>query len=417
MPRVALALCAAVVAVPVALVARAEAAQPRTWNFDQIRIGQSQSAGRNGAGTTVAVLDTWVDVTHPDFGGRVLRGADCTGGACRSGNAAPDGCEAHGTHVAGTVASATYGVAPQARILPIRVLKWDGDECTGRSNDLALAVRYAVSHGAHIVNISAGAAVPLSGRDTTLDSAVADAARAGVLVVFAAGNQNLPVADSYGGNALIVAATRRDGALASYSQHGQGIDLAAPGGDATGNECTVSGCVVSTWSDGSHHQYAALAGTSMAAPHVSGVAALLYSQRPRTREDVVNRLRSTAKPLRDAGSGLINASSALGASAAPPTASTSPKPSSSVIRVSPAPKPRERVTPTPAPSPTTRPTPTPSPTVVPTPAPLPTTEPPVAEPPLPGPDGTSRAGPVALALALVALTGAATLSASVRVRT
>lgn len=414
-PRAVLAAVTAVVAVPVALVATAQAAQPRTWNFDQIRLGQAQTAGRNGAGTTVAVLDTWIDAGHPDLGGRVLKGADCTGGSCKAGNAAPDRCEAHGTHVAGTIASATYGVAPQARILPVRVLRWDGDECTGRSNDLALAVRYATSHGAQVVNISAGAAVPLSNRDTTLDSAIADAARAGVLVVFAAGNEGVPVTDTYGGNALIVAATGRDGALASYSQYGQGIDLAAPGGDPPGDECSVEQCVVSTWSDGTRHQYAALAGTSMAAPHVSGVAALLFSQRTRTRDDVVNRLRSTARPLRNAGSGLINASSALGASAAAPTARATTPPRRSVVPVKPAPKPQARVTPKPTPRPTPRPTPARTPTPALTPSPSGTTDPPlaIAEPPpaLPG-EGPSRAGPIGAALVLLALAGAGTVGAA-----
>lgn len=398
---------AATVAMTAALVATAEAAQPRTWNFDQIRIGQSQAAGRNGAGITVAVLDTWIDHAHPDFGGRVLLGADCAGGTCTRSNAPPDKCEAHGTHVAGTVASATYGVAPQARILPIRVLKWQDGECSGNSGDLARAVRYATAQGARIVNISAGAAVPLSGRDPALDSAVADAAGKGVLVVFAAGNQNLPVADSYGNNALIIAATRRDGRLASYSQYGQGIDLAAPGGDATGDTCTVSGCVVSTWSNGTEHQYAALAGTSMAAPHVSGVAALLFAQGGRTRENVVARLRETARPLANAGDGLIDAAAALGASAAPPPAATSAPPSTNVVKVKPKPKPQARATPTPTPTP--KPTPTPSRTLTPSPigTAAPATSPPVAEPPLAEPvRPTERTVPVALAMLLVVTVGA-----------
>ena len=418
--RASLAAAAAALAVPVALVATAEAAQPRTWNFDQIRIGRSQEAGRNGAGTTVAVLDTWIDRTHPDFGGRVLLGADCTGGSCRTGNVPPDRCEAHGTHVAGTVASVTYGVAPQARILPIRILKWDGDECAGSSRDLSLAIRHAVSRGAQVVNISAGAAVPLSARDSGLDAAVADAARAGVLVVFAAGNQNLPVTDTYGGNALIVAATARDGGLASYSQYGSGIDLAAPGGDAPGDTCTVRDCVVSTWSDGTEHQYAALAGTSMAAPHVSGVAALLFSQRPRSRDDVIARLRQTARPLRNAGDGIVDAAAALGASAAPPAASTSAAPASSVVKVKPRPKPQGRPTPTPTPKPSAAPTPTPTPTPSPTPAATsasPSEAPsPIAEPPVGPAGGTSRAGPVALALLLLAGVGAATVSETARAR-
>ena len=406
MTRAGIAFVAATLAVPVAFATRAEAAQPRTWNFDQIHIGQSQAAGRNGSGVTVAVIDTWIDRAHPDLGGRVLTGADCaTGGACVTGNVAPDKCEAHGTHVAGTVASATYGVAPAARILPIRVLKWSNNECAGTSNDLARAIRYAIGHGAKVINVSAGAAVPLGQRDTTLDSAVADAAQAGIVVVFAAGNQNLPIADSYGGNALIVAATKRGGGLASYSQHGQGVDLAAPGGDTGSDTCNLTDCVVSTWSDGTHHQYAALAGTSMAAPHVAGLAALLFAQRSRSRDDVIKRLRDTAHPLSGAGDGVIDASAALGVSAAPPPTAR-PAPSSSVVKVKPRPKPAARATPTPTPSPSRKPTPTPRPsppvvlTIAPTPVP---TEPPRATTKA---ARETRAVPIGLAVMLLLAVGA-----------
>ena len=391
--------------------------QPSTWNFAQIRIGQSQPAGRDGAGVVVAVVDTWVDRAHPDLGGRVMTGADCANAACTKGNVAADACEAHGTPVAGTVASSTYGVAPAARILPLRVLRWNGKECTGDSRDVAAAVRYATANGARVVNLSIGAAVPLAGSDATLDDAVADAAAAGVLVVFAAGNQNLPVADSYGGNALIVAATARNGRLASYSQHGAGIDLAAPGGDTPTDTCDVEGCVVSTWSDGTNHQFAALAGTSMAAPHVSGVAALLFAQRSRTRSQVIARLRDTARPLANAGDGIIDASAALGVSASPRPTATSAPPSPKVVRVQPRARPPARTaTPAPKPTATRTPTPKPTPTLTPAPVPSPTTAPPaaapyvVAEPPA---APVSRTVPVGLAVMLVlAAAGGTALSAS-----
>jgi thermitase len=407
---------AASLALAVALApgAGATPAQPSTWNFQQIHIGRSQAAGRDGAGVIVAVADTWIDVSHPDFKGRMLSGADCAGGSCKSGSAKPDGCEAHGTHVAGTVASTYYGVAPAAKILPVRVLKWDGKECVGTSGDLARAIRYAVSRGAKVVNVSAGAAVPLANRDSTLDSAVADAAAAGVLVVFAAGNQNLPVADSYGGNALIVAATGRDGALASYSQHGTGVDLAAPGGDPPGDTCTEAQCVVSAWSDGSRHLYAALAGTSMAAPHVSGIAALLFAQRSRTRNDVIARLRGTAHPLSGAGDGLVDAAAALGASSAPaPTATSSRPPSSApVVRVPPRSRPAAR-TPAPTPKPTPKPKPTPTPGAATTPPPAgPSPAPSVSEPPREAePLGHgSRTVPAALAAVLLLVTAGGTVA-------
>ncbi|MBW3654458.1 MAG: S8 family serine peptidase, partial [Actinobacteria bacterium] len=105
------------------------------------------------------------------------------------------------------------------------------------------------------------------------DRASKKAARAGVVVVFSAGNASLPVTDSYGGSAVIVAATGRSGQLASYSQRGSGVDLAAPGGDPeTPDVCTQADCVTSLFPG---NRYSVAAGTSMAAPHVSGVAALL----------------------------------------------------------------------------------------------------------------------------------------------
>lgn len=405
MRRLYAALAALVVALP------AHAAQPSTWSFRQIRIGQAQAAGRNGAGVTVAVIDTWIDWAHPDFGGRVLTGADCVGGTCVPGHVAPDKCEAHATHVAGIVASATYGVAPAAKILPLRVLKWDGKDCTGTSSDLAVAVRYATAHGARVVNISAGAAVPLAGHDTDLDAAVAAAAQAGVVVVFAAGNANLPVADSYGGDALIVAATGPDGHLASYSQYGNGVDLAAPGGDPATDTCTVEECVVSTWSDGTHDQFAALAGTSMAAPHVSGVAALLFAQRTRTRDQVISRLRDTARPLANAGDGLLDASAALGVSASPAPAPR-PTPTHVVVRPrtkttvrTPAPTTPPAVAASAMPRPTTPPPATPAESAV---ATAPPSTPAAAEPPA-AEQRDDRTLPIGVAALLVLVTGTATV--------
>ncbi|MDQ1713262.1 MAG: thermitase [Frankiaceae bacterium] len=408
--RLRTALAGTVLALPFAMPAHATPPQADTWNFRQIHVGQSQAAGRDGAGVTVAVVDTWVDRSHPDLGGRVLPGADCSGGTCTPGPVAADKCDAHGTHVAGTIASRTYGVAPAARILPLRVLKWDGTECQGLSGDVAAAIRYAVAHDARVVNVSLGATVPLAGKDADLDDAVTEAAQAGVLVVFAAGNQDLPVTDSFGPDALIVAATARDGGLASYSQHGTGVDLAAPGGDSPTDTCTLDGCVISTWWDGKH-VYAALAGTSMAAPHVSGIAALLFAQRPRSRNDVVARLRGTAHPLAQAGSGLVDAAAALGASAAPRATATPTSPNA-VVRVTPkrsTPKAKPR---TAAPTPPATPKPAPK-RPAPTPAPVPS--PTVVEPPLALPSREEdRTVPLTAAALLLAAVAAATVASARR---
>ena len=329
LPAIAAALLCAVVAMPAGA-----ATQPRTWHADQARVPAAQTAGRDGNGVLVAVIDTWVDPTHPAFGGRVLAGADCVGG-CRAGAAARDTCE-HGTHVAGTVAASDYGVAPKARILPLRVLAYDPAEklCTGSSDDAADAIRFATRAGAKVINLSLGGSVPLVQQDPDMINAVTEAANAGVVVVLAAGNQSYPVTDQYGDSALIVAATDNQGRLPSYSQRGTGVDLAAPGGDAPSGTCTAQTCVASLWPDG---EYAAMAGTSMAAPHVSALAALLIAQAPsRGRADVIATMRSTARPLASAGDGLIDMAAALAVRGAKP-APSQPRPAPTTARPAPAP--------------------------------------------------------------------------------
>lgn len=322
-----LALASLALAAPLASTAGA-ATQPSTWNFTQARVPGAQAAGRDGDGVLVAVIDTYVDGSHGDFGGRVLPGLSCSGGTCTAGQR-PDGC-AHGTHTAGTVASTTYGVAPRARVLPVQVLyasgsndsNGDNDNCGGSPADVAAGIRAAVAAGASVLNLSLGSKVPGLGPSSDVTDAVADAARAGVVVVFAAGNSSVPVTDSYGADALIVAATGPSGSLASYSQSGSGVALAAPGGDPSlFVGCRDSTCVRSLYP---RSRTALLAGTSMAAPHVAGIAALLIAEDPsRGRDDVVSVLRRTARPLSGAGSGLVDATAALAQrpQAPPPPAS------------------------------------------------------------------------------------------------
>lgn len=330
----AVTVVASLAAVCTALPALAGAAQQRTWHADQATVPGAQSAGRSGAGVTVAVLDSWVDRDHPDFEGRVLQGADCIGGTCRAGQGT-DPCD-HGTHVAGTVAASSYGVAPRARILPVRVLTHDegSGDCVGRPADVAAGVRWAVAHGAQVMNLSLGPDVPGLSSSSAIPDAVREAAEAGVVVIFSAGNTGAPVADSYGDTALIVAATGRSGGLASYSQRGVGVDLAAPGGDPEDEDaCTQADCITSLYPG---NRYAVAAGTSMAAPHVAGIAALLIAQQPsRTRQQVMARMTSTARPLADAGAGRVDATAALGAkrqTAAPTPRSTATRSPAPVVR-------------------------------------------------------------------------------------
>jgi subtilisin family serine protease len=300
-----------------------------SWNFHQAKVTTSvQQAGNKGSGVVVGIVDTWVDAAHPDLKGRVLSGADCAGmaGTCRAGWAAKDNC-GHGTHVSGTVAATNWGVAPKATILPVRVLTYDKDsgECTGATADVAAGIRWATDNGADIINLS------LAPEDTDAQTnhgvvtlAVQRAVDQGIVVVFAAGNSDKPVDDQYGGRALIVAATGPNGRVASYSQRGTDVTVAAPGGDPKANDCAADGsdCIISTWySARDSHSLAALAGTSMAAPHVAGLAALVLGQdRSRSSEAVVDRISTTADPVSGGGKGRIDAAAALGV-----TLSSTPK--------------------------------------------------------------------------------------------
>ena len=381
----ALATVAGLLLLPMTAAVAAPTAAQRTWNFDQVNVPAARSAGSSGEGVLVAVLDSWIDPAHQDFEGRVLAGADCVGGTCKPGPPPKDSCD-HGTHVAGTVASTSFGVAPRAKILPVRVLTYDPASklCVGNPEDVAAGIRWAVRNKARVINLSLGPDVPGLTTSPTIPTAVKEAAAADVVVVFSAGNSGAPMTSSYGGDALVVAATARSGGLASYSQRGDGVDLAAPGGDPkTQDSCTQSDCITSLYPG---NRYAVAAGTSMAAPHVAGIAALLLGQQPtRTRSQVFDRLKSTARPLAGAGSGLVNAAAALGVSSQTeaPRASTPPSPVTST--------PSQRSSaPTPASSaPASAPA-----TVIPAPTASPVLSPPVNVPASPVPIGSPTPLPV-----------------------
>ena len=299
-----------------------DACAARQWGLAQIAAPQAWGATRGGA-VRVAVVDTGVDFRHPDLRERLvaIRGSNLRRntayrcpweprGGTRSRAVAVDD-NGHGTHVAGIVVAragngvGVAGVAPNARVLPVKVLDRRG---TGNDAAVARGICFAVAHKARVVNLSLGAdplgQLLVSGSGERTARAVDYAFRRGVSVVVAGGNDAFPLCGfrSVREQALCVGALARNGLKATYSNFGDANAVMAPGGDGGG--CRDDGSVWSTiWpsspDDCSKRGYQPLAGTSMAAPHVAGAAALVIARygRRATPAFVYGRLRTTADDL------------------------------------------------------------------------------------------------------------------------
>jgi thermitase len=254
------------------------------WGLAKI---QAPAAWDQETGTSdfiIAIVDTGVDLNHPDLNAKMVAGWDFVNG---DGAAKDD--HGHGTHVAGIAAAETNndqgvaGVSWGARIMPIKVLDRDGD---GYWSDVARGVRYACDHGAQIINLSLGGDNPSS----TLKDALEQAYQDGCLIVAAAGNSGREVIDypARYPEVIAVTATDRYDGLASFSDYGPQAEVAAPG--------------VDIWSTLWPHTYGWKQGTSMSAPYVSGLAALIWSACPELENSGVRSvLQSTAKDLGAAG--------------------------------------------------------------------------------------------------------------------
>jgi thermitase len=264
-----------------------------------------------GTGTAlVAVVDTGVDYTHPDLAARVDTSTDWD---FINGDADAMDDMGHGTHVSGIVAATMdnaeggVGVAPESRILPVKVLDAKG---SGTTIGVSAGIRYAADNGARIINLS------LAGpSDTSMRNAVAYAQSKGCVVVAAAGNEGSSAGASYPARypgVVGVSATDPDDSLASFSNYGPGVDIAAPGVN-----------IYSTLPKALYPLgYASWNGTSMATPFVSGVAALVMSVNPTMGADaVMQRLLSTAQDIGDVryfGEGLVRADLAVAGVATDP---------------------------------------------------------------------------------------------------
>jgi serine protease len=283
----------------------------KQWHLKAAGAERAWDATR-GEGVTVAVIDTGIYPVDDLDPARLVKGWNFVG---HNDDARDD--HAHGTHVAGTIAQSTgngkgvAGMAPQARLMPIKVLTASG---SGTSHDIAEGIRWAVDHGARVLNLSLGG----GGRSLAMEAAVAYARRRGAVVVCAAGNggsRGVSYPAAYPG-AFAVSAVGPKGRLAFYSSYGPEVAIAAPGGDKSQGE--ENGVLQQTLAEGSTQEadYRWFQGTSMATPHVAGAAALVMSLGVSSPAAVEEVLKSTAGAAPESsreryGAGLLDAAAAV----------------------------------------------------------------------------------------------------------
>lgn len=308
---------------------------PQQWDLAESATGIGVARvweAAQGEGVTVAVVDTGIR-PHADFGSRILPGYDFIAdtGTAADGNGRDadaydpgDACDGynsswHGTHVAGTIAATTgnglavAGIAPRAKILPVRVL----GRCGGYLSDIIDGVTWASGgwvsgvptnpNKAKVINLSLGMADRCS-TSPAMQSAITNARSRGSMVVTAAGNDGIDAAYFTPGSCtgvVNVGATTSTGALGWFSNRGAAVTLSAPGAN-----------ILSTWNSGTTgpgaDAVASMNGTSMAAPHVSGVAALVAGTNPTmTPDQIRDRIKGAVKPFpatcSGCGAGILDA--------------------------------------------------------------------------------------------------------------
>jgi subtilisin family serine protease len=305
----------------------------RQWALSQIGAPEAWTKS-TGSGITIGIVDTGVDLGHPDLVGKIAATADCVNHACVTGGG--QDTHGHGTIVSGIAAANTgngkgvAGVAPDARLVVAKVLNSSGE---GRVEDINNGIRWAVDNGARVVNLSLGDPNFLvsSVLGTPLRNGIEYAWSKGAVPVLASGNYATGVGDlgtgNYGSvNTLVVGATDRSGNVPSYSSPMGNAKwgLVAPGGAGSGG---ADSNVVSTFPVASGASgYASASGTSMAAPHVSAAVALLLAQGLGPAAAVARILATTDKSMACGRGcqGRLDVAAAVGADPAAPTTVASP---------------------------------------------------------------------------------------------
>jgi subtilisin family serine protease len=291
-----------------------------TWGLDRIDqralpLDHAYTYGSDGQGVTAYVIDTGIRTTHSDFGGRAVSGFDAVDGGTA------DDCQGHGTHVAGTIGGTTWGVAKKVSLVAVRVLDCSG---SGYTSDVISGIDWVTADHdpgeAAVANLSLGGSA-----SSAMDQAIANAVADGVVFAVAAGNGDsngnardaCQESPSRAPSAITVSAVDKTDTRPTWANVGSCVDLFAPGVAITSTYLSSDSAT------------ATMSGTSMAAPHVAGVAALYLSANPGATPGVVaTALESAATTgvVNSAGSGSPNLLVFEAPSGAPPSPTPTPTP-------------------------------------------------------------------------------------------
>ncbi|MFC4427566.1 S8 family peptidase [Deinococcus navajonensis] len=259
-----------------------------TWGLDRIDqrnlpLDGNYTYSTTASGIKAYIIDTGIRTTHTAFGGRAVWGTNTTGDGNNSD------CQGHGTHVAGTVGSSTWGVAKGATLIAVKVLDCNG---SGTNSGVIAGVNWAVSNkgtSKAVANMSLG-----GGFSQAVNDAVNSAANQNLVMVVAAGNENqnaCNVSPASAANAITVGSTTNTDARSSFSNYGTCVDIFAPGSNIT-----------STWNTGDTATNT-ISGTSMATPHVVGAAALALANGATGTSGVTSTLINNSTPNKVTGAG------------------------------------------------------------------------------------------------------------------